>query len=279
MLLQASKHPSVQWRRCLVPTSPSSARRSISGRTAAASIWGLRPCASPTCNARVASLGYEVEDWGNIPVEQKEAWPEGDPHAKYLAQIASACKALAARVERGPRARTICPWCWAAIIRSPSAPSAACRSHFRARSEKRRPDLAGRPRRHEHARDQPQRQHARHAAGLHPRARARAELADLFGYRPKVDPRNAVIVGLRDVDATGEAARARLRRPRVHHARYRRARPARRHGGGDPHRQRRHGRIPPLARYGLLRPRGRARASARRCAAAPPIAKRIWPWK
>src|SRR5205823_12294107 len=27
-----------------------------------------------------------------------------------------------------------------------------------------------------------------------------AQLADLMGYRPKVDPRNAVIVGLRDVD-------------------------------------------------------------------------------
>jgi arginase len=26
-------------------------------------------------NARVASLGYEVEDWGNIAVEQKEARP------------------------------------------------------------------------------------------------------------------------------------------------------------------------------------------------------------
>src|SRR5437870_480721 len=50
-------------------------------------------------NARVASLGYEVEDWGNIPVEQKEAWPEGEAHAKYLAQIAGACEALAFRVE------------------------------------------------------------------------------------------------------------------------------------------------------------------------------------
>jgi arginase len=47
----------------------------------------------------VASLGYEVEDWGNIPVEQKEAWPEGDAHAKYLALIASTCKALATRVD------------------------------------------------------------------------------------------------------------------------------------------------------------------------------------
>src|SRR5260370_38002638 len=50
-------------------------------------------------HARVASLGYEVEDWGNIPVEQKEAWPEGDAHAKYLALIASTCKALATRVD------------------------------------------------------------------------------------------------------------------------------------------------------------------------------------
>src|SRR3954471_17664452 len=50
-------------------------------------------------NARVASLGYEVEDWGNIPVMQKESGPEGDPHAKYLAQIAEASHALALRVE------------------------------------------------------------------------------------------------------------------------------------------------------------------------------------
>src|SRR5882724_2874283 len=50
-------------------------------------------------NARVARLGYEVEDWGNIPVEQKEALPEGEVHAKYLAQIAAACHALASRVD------------------------------------------------------------------------------------------------------------------------------------------------------------------------------------
>src|SRR5215467_15023087 len=50
-------------------------------------------------NARVASLGYEVEDWGNIPVEQKEAWPEGPSHAKYLTQIAGACETLATRVD------------------------------------------------------------------------------------------------------------------------------------------------------------------------------------
>src|ERR1044072_3913187 len=50
-------------------------------------------------NGRVASLGYEVEDWGNIPVEQKEAWPAGADSAKYLKQIACACDILAGRVD------------------------------------------------------------------------------------------------------------------------------------------------------------------------------------
>src|ERR1019366_7846584 len=51
-------------------------------------------------NARVKSLGYEVEDLGNIPTEQAEALPEGDAHAKYLPQIAAACHALATQVEQ-----------------------------------------------------------------------------------------------------------------------------------------------------------------------------------
>src|SRR5215510_6914394 len=50
-------------------------------------------------NGRIAELGYTVEDWGNIPVEQKESWPEGDANSKYLAQISAACNTLALRVE------------------------------------------------------------------------------------------------------------------------------------------------------------------------------------
>ena len=50
-------------------------------------------------NARVAALGYVVEDRGNVPVEQAEAWPEGDARAKYLPQIVAACQAIAQRVD------------------------------------------------------------------------------------------------------------------------------------------------------------------------------------
>ena len=51
-------------------------------------------------NSRVASLGYTVEDLGNVPVEQAEALLEGDASARYLAQIAATCGRLAALVEQ-----------------------------------------------------------------------------------------------------------------------------------------------------------------------------------
>src|SRR5438270_9809340 len=51
-------------------------------------------------NKRVASLGYEIEDLGNIPVEQAESAPEGPVHARYLAQIAKTCHRLGLTVEK-----------------------------------------------------------------------------------------------------------------------------------------------------------------------------------
>src|SRR5581483_10897966 len=49
-------------------------------------------------NARLQALGYDVEDLGNIQVEQAEAAPAGDRRAKFLPQIADACDQLATRV-------------------------------------------------------------------------------------------------------------------------------------------------------------------------------------
>src|SRR3954471_9624441 len=51
-------------------------------------------------NSRVASLGYIVEDRGNVPVDQAEASPEGHPRAKYLPQIAATCQHIADSVEQ-----------------------------------------------------------------------------------------------------------------------------------------------------------------------------------
>jgi arginase len=49
---------------------------------------------------RLASLGYQVEDEGNIPVEQPESLPPGHPKARYLPQILKACRLLAGAVEK-----------------------------------------------------------------------------------------------------------------------------------------------------------------------------------
>src|SRR5690348_745524 len=49
-------------------------------------------------NRRVSSLGYTVEDLGNVEVVQPETAAEGSGHAKYLPEIAATCDHLAAAV-------------------------------------------------------------------------------------------------------------------------------------------------------------------------------------
>src|SRR5204863_3571976 len=58
-------------------------------------------------NKRLESLGYQVEDLGNIPVDQPEASPEGPVRARYLPQIAATCRRLAVEVEKAVQARKV----------------------------------------------------------------------------------------------------------------------------------------------------------------------------
>src|ERR1039457_3267228 len=51
-------------------------------------------------NKRLAALGYHADDLANVPVDQPESLPEGPDRAKYLPQIALACKRLALMVDR-----------------------------------------------------------------------------------------------------------------------------------------------------------------------------------
>ena len=50
-------------------------------------------------NDRVAALGYDVTDLGNVTVDLPETAPSGHPKARYLTQIAHTCGRLAAMVE------------------------------------------------------------------------------------------------------------------------------------------------------------------------------------
>jgi arginase len=150
-------------------------------------------------NARVASLGYEVEDWGNIAVEQKEARPEGDPRAKYLAQIAAASDELASRVDLA-LAQGHMPLVLGGDHSVAVGTVTGVSRHFRARGE-----TVGLIWLDAHAdMNTPDSSPSGNIHGM-PLAcilgYGPPQLVDLGGFRPKVAPRNAVIVGLRDVDA------------------------------------------------------------------------------
>jgi arginase len=149
-------------------------------------------------NVRVASLGYEVEDWGNIPVEQKEAWPEGEPHAKYLVQIAAACDVLALRVDDALTKGRL-PLVLGGDHSVAVGTVSGVARHFRSRGEP-----IGLIWLDAHAdMNTPDSSPSGNIHGM-PLAcilgEGPAELTGLAGFRPMVDPRHAVIVGLRDVD-------------------------------------------------------------------------------
>jgi arginase len=149
-------------------------------------------------NARVAALGYEVEDLGNISVEQAESCPEGDAHAKYLAQIAGACQRLGNQVidalERG-RLPLVLGGDHSVAVGTMGGVA----QHFRRQGR-----AIGLVWLDAHAdMNTPGSSPSGNVHGMPLAAivgRGAPELVDLFGFRPKVNPANAAIVGLRDVD-------------------------------------------------------------------------------
>jgi arginase len=149
-------------------------------------------------NARVASLGYVVEDRGNVPVEQAEAAPEGHPRAKYLPQIAATCQRLALLV-----VETLSGGGVPVVLggdHSVAVGTVSGVSHFFHEREQ----SVGLIWLDAHAdMNTPESSPSGNVHGM-PLAcivgHGPAELTDLFGYKPKIAPRNVVIVGLRDVD-------------------------------------------------------------------------------
>src|SRR5258708_10297011 len=75
-----------------VPMDLGARRRGVDMGPSALRVAGLQ--------ARIKQLGLQVEDIGNISVKQPEEMSYGEKRAKYLAEIADACKDLAAIVEK-----------------------------------------------------------------------------------------------------------------------------------------------------------------------------------
>jgi arginase len=149
-------------------------------------------------NARLVSLGYKVEDLGNVSVEQPERVPAGPHKAKYLAQIAQTCLRLAKIVEKAAGENQM-PLVLGGDHSVAIGTVAGMSRHFRKRKQRlgliwidahadmNTPDSS--PSGNVHGMP------LACCVGLGPR-----ELTELYGAAPKVDPKNAVLVGVREVD-------------------------------------------------------------------------------
>jgi len=144
-------------------------------------------------NEKLTRLGYEVDDLGNVAVDQPESAPTGPQNARYLPQIAHTCARLAKMVERASA--------------QGSTPLVLGGDHSVAVGT-----VAGLVKRHKlgliwmdaHAdMNTPQSSPSGNVHGM-PLAciigLGPAELSGLAGHTPMIDPTNVAIVGLRSVD-------------------------------------------------------------------------------
>ena len=162
-------------------------------------------------NKRVAGLGYEVEDLGNVIVDQQENVPEGPRHAKYLPQIAFTCERLGQMVI-GALKEGKAPLVLGGDHSIAIGTIAGVASFFR---RKRHP--IGLIWIDAHAdMNTPQISPSGNIHGM-PLACSIGvgppELTKLFGFAPKVDPARVALIGVRDVDMM---ERAQVRESGVH---------------------------------------------------------------
>ncbi|HVW11864.1 MAG TPA: arginase [Bryobacteraceae bacterium] len=148
---------------------------------------------------RIGSLGYDVRDLGNVDVTQAESTADRGPsNARYLAQIAESCEKLARIVEDALDGGNI-PIVLGGDHSIAAGTMAGVASHFRRQHQK-----AGLLWIDAHAdMNTPQSSPSGNVHGM-PLAccvgRGPAELVNLLGFSPKVEPANVALVGIRDVD-------------------------------------------------------------------------------
>ena len=150
-------------------------------------------------NERVASLGYKVEDLGNIHVVQAESVEAGAPSARYLSEIAATCMRLANMVEAAAdqgKFPIVLGGDHSVAIGTVSGLSQRYRKQGKkiglvwidAHADMNTPETS--PSGNVHGMP------LACCIGMGPR-----ELTSIYDYAPKVDPGNVAVIGLRSVDA------------------------------------------------------------------------------
>ncbi len=147
---------------------------------------------------RLGRLSYLVEDRGNVEVVQAESRDAGNPHARYLPEIAETCRRLAAIVEKAAadgHFPLVLGGDHSLAVGSVSGVS----RHYRKQKQP-----IGLIWIDAHAdMNTPESSMSGNIHGM-PLAciigRGPKELTHIFNYAPKVSPKNTVILALRDVD-------------------------------------------------------------------------------
>jgi arginase len=174
-----------------VPMDLGASRRGVDMGPSALRAAGLQ--------ARIKQLGHQVEDIGNISVKQPEEMSYGEKRAKYIAEITDACKDLGATVLKSLEEGYL-PLVLGGDHSIAAGSISGVAAHFRkekksigciwldAHSDMNTPETS--PSGNVHG--MPLSAIMGYGA---------AELDDLFGFKPKIEPQNVVLVGVRDLDA------------------------------------------------------------------------------
>ena len=174
-----------------VPMDLGASRRGVDMGPSALRVAGLQ--------ARIKQLGCQVEDIGNISVKQPEEMSYGEKRAKYLAEIADACKDLSSIVEKSLD-ESMTPVVLGGDHSIAAGTMSGVAAHYK-KKEKRvgliwldaHGDI-----------NTPESSPSGNVHGM-PLAATMGygamELVELQGFKPKVEPQNISLVGIRDLDS------------------------------------------------------------------------------
>jgi arginase len=173
-----------------VPLDLGQSRRGVDMGPSAVRVAGLE--------ARLEALGHKVEDAGNIAVAIPEMKKEGDPHAKYLKEITATCTKHAELVVKTLEAGKM-PLVLGGDHSVAAGTVAGVAEFYRRQQQKigllwidAHTDI-----------NTPESSPSGNVHGM-PLAAIMGlgpgELANIFGFSPKVAPENCVLVGVRDID-------------------------------------------------------------------------------
>ena len=174
-----------------VPMDLGASRRGVDMGPSALRVAGLQ--------TRLKQLGRQVEDIGNVPVPQAEEQHYGDKSAKYLAEIAETCKGLAETV-RKTLDEGLVPLVLGGDHSIAVGTTAGVADHFNAQSKRigmiwldAHGDM-----------NTPESSPSGNVHGM-PLASIMGsgpqQLVGLASVKPMVEPRNVVLVGIRELDS------------------------------------------------------------------------------